>query len=46
MDRYYKLSDLIAASSLFETSRRSFREGKPAEIIVRDKRRKPKSPAK
>ncbi|QMW28766.1 NYN domain-containing protein [Aspergillus flavus] len=43
---YYKLSDLIAASSLFETSRRSFREGKPAEIIVRDKRRKPKSPAK
>lgn len=43
---YHKLSDLITASSLFETSRRSFRKGSPPDIIVRDIRRKPKCPAK
>ncbi|EIT81596.1 hypothetical protein AO1008_02431 [Aspergillus oryzae 100-8] len=43
---YHKLSDLITASSLFETSRRSFRRGSPPDIIVRDIRRKPKSCAK
>ncbi|KAB8235720.1 NYN domain-containing protein [Aspergillus alliaceus] len=43
---YHKLSDLITASSLFETARRSLREGLPTEIIVRDKRRMPKSSAK
>ncbi|KAE8137796.1 NYN domain-containing protein [Aspergillus pseudotamarii] len=42
---YHKLSDLITDSSLFETARRSFRKGSPAEITVRDKRRKPSSSA-
>ncbi|KAJ1716315.1 NYN domain-containing protein [Aspergillus flavus] len=43
---YHKLSDLITASSLFGTSRRSFRRSSPPDIIVRDIRRKPKSCAK
>ncbi|KAE8363825.1 NYN domain-containing protein [Aspergillus caelatus] len=42
---YHKLSDLIGSSSFFETTRRSFRKGSPAEITVRDKRRNPKSSA-
>ncbi|OOQ89575.1 hypothetical protein PEBR_07818 [Penicillium brasilianum] len=40
---YSMLSDLIAASSWFETSRRSPRDGLPNEICVRDKHRKRKS---
>ncbi|KAJ5770682.1 uncharacterized protein N7511_002733 [Penicillium nucicola] len=43
---YHKLSDLIAASALFETSRRSHGASGSAEVLVRDKRRKPKSSAK
>ncbi|MDT3440698.1 MULTISPECIES: NYN domain-containing protein [unclassified Pseudofrankia] len=35
---YTKLSDLLAAISLFEVSRRSPGDGKPAIIYVRDKR--------
>jgi uncharacterized LabA/DUF88 family protein len=38
---YPKLSDLITATTLFEMSRRSPGEGKPAVIYVRDKRRRP-----
>ncbi|KAL4889608.1 NYN domain-containing protein [Aspergillus ambiguus] len=41
---YHKLSDLITASPLFETTRRSLRNG-CTDIFVRDKRRKPKSSA-
>lgn len=40
---YSKLSDLIAASSWFETTRRSPRDGLPKEICLRDKHRKRKS---
>ncbi|KAJ5236096.1 hypothetical protein N7489_006187 [Penicillium chrysogenum] len=40
---YHKLSDLIAASSWFETTRRSLRNGLSPEIFVRDKRRKSKA---
>lgn len=36
---YAKLSDLITATTLFETSRRSPGESKPAVIYVRDRRR-------
>lgn len=43
---YHKLSDLITASSLFETARRPLRKGLPPEIFVRDKLRKLKSSAK
>ncbi|KAH8430036.1 NYN domain-containing protein [Aspergillus melleus] len=42
---YHKLSDLITAIPLFETTRRSLRNGLPTEILVRDKRRKPKGSA-
>lgn len=38
---YHKLSDLIAASSLFECCRRSLHKGLSTLIYVRDKRRKP-----
>ncbi|KAF5863939.1 hypothetical protein ETB97_009046 [Aspergillus alliaceus] len=41
---YHKLSDLISASPLFETTSRSLPNGF-TEIFVRDKRRKPKSVA-
>ncbi|KAL5363225.1 hypothetical protein BJX96DRAFT_186657 [Aspergillus floccosus] len=41
---YYKPSDLISASSLFETTRHSLPNGS-TDILVRDKRRKPKSVA-
>lgn len=37
---YHKLSDLIAASPLFEISRRSDQKNSPKEIYVRDTRRK------
>jgi uncharacterized LabA/DUF88 family protein len=37
---YHKLSDLITASSLFETSRRSPQKSLSTEIYVRDRRRK------
>jgi hypothetical protein len=40
---YSKLSDLITASSWFETARRSPRHGLPKEICVRYKHRKRKS---
>ncbi|KAJ5807090.1 hypothetical protein N7474_010682 [Penicillium riverlandense] len=40
---YSKLSDLINASPLFETARRSPRDGLSIEIWVRDKRRERKS---
>lgn len=40
---YSKLSDLISASSLFETARRSPRDGLLPEIWVRDKRRRHKN---
>ncbi|MDX8030517.1 NYN domain-containing protein [Lentzea sp. BCCO 10_0856] len=36
---YAKLSDLITATTLFKTDRRSPGEGKPAIIFVRDRRR-------
>lgn len=39
---YHKLSDLITASSLFETNRRSLPKNSSAEIYVRDRRRKSK----
>ncbi|KAJ5937799.1 hypothetical protein N7454_004141 [Penicillium verhagenii] len=43
---YHKLSDLITAlPSMFETSRRSLREGLPMDFFVRDKHRKPKNTA-
>jgi uncharacterized LabA/DUF88 family protein len=38
---YAKLSDLIAATTLFELNRRSPGDGKPAVIYARDKRRRP-----
>jgi uncharacterized LabA/DUF88 family protein len=38
---YGKLSDLIAATSLFETAKRSPGDGKPNVIYVRDKRSTP-----
>jgi uncharacterized LabA/DUF88 family protein len=38
---YAKLSDLVAATTLFELDRRYPGEGKPAVIYVRDKRRRP-----
>jgi uncharacterized LabA/DUF88 family protein len=38
---YAKLSDLIEATSLFETERRSPGDGKQAVIYARDKRRRP-----
>ena len=41
---YAKLSDLIAATTLFELDRRSPGDGKPGIIYVRDKRRRDKRP--
>jgi uncharacterized LabA/DUF88 family protein len=38
---YAKLSELIAATTLFELDRRSPSDGKPAVVYVRDKRRRP-----
>jgi uncharacterized LabA/DUF88 family protein len=38
---YSKLSDLIAATTLFELERRSPGDGKPGVIYARDKRRRP-----
>jgi uncharacterized LabA/DUF88 family protein len=38
---YAKLSDLLAATTLFELDRRSPGDGKPAIIYARDKRRRP-----
>ncbi len=38
---YAKLSDLIAATTLFEVERRSPGDGKPGILYVRDKRRRP-----
>jgi uncharacterized LabA/DUF88 family protein len=38
---YGKLSDLMAATTLFEMERRSSGEGKPGAIYARDKRRRP-----
>jgi uncharacterized LabA/DUF88 family protein len=38
---YAKLSDLMAATTLFEMDRRNPGDGKPAVIYVRDKRRRP-----
>jgi len=38
---YTKLSDLMAATTLFELDRRDPGNGKPAVIYVRDKRRRP-----
>jgi uncharacterized LabA/DUF88 family protein len=38
---YSKLSDLMAATTLFELDRRSPGDGKQADIYVRDKRRQP-----
>jgi uncharacterized LabA/DUF88 family protein len=38
---YSKLSDLIAATTLFEADRRSPGDGKPGVIYVRDRRRRP-----
>ena len=38
---YAKLSDLIAATKLFDLDRRDPGDGKPAVIYVRDKRRRP-----
>jgi uncharacterized LabA/DUF88 family protein len=44
---YAKLSDLMAATTLFELERRSPGDGKPAIIYVQDKRRQPaKRPAR
>ncbi|CDM29869.1 hypothetical protein CBS147339_8491 [Penicillium roqueforti] len=43
---YHKLSDLVAASSIFETSRRCSRSGLPTVVYVRDNRRQPKSSTK
>ncbi|EWM17655.1 hypothetical protein KUTG_07959 [Kutzneria sp. 744] len=36
---YSKLSDLVTATTLFEVTRRSSGEGKPATVYVRDRRR-------
>ncbi|MGP4025746.1 NYN domain-containing protein [Actinomadura sp. 3N407] len=41
---YAKLSDLIAATTLFELDRRSPGDGKPGIIYVRDKRQRDKRP--
>ncbi|MGW2157504.1 OST-HTH/LOTUS domain-containing protein [Nonomuraea sp. NPDC001699] len=41
---YAKLSDLIAATTLFELDRRTPSDGKPAIVYVRDKRHQSKSP--
>ena len=38
---YAKLSDLIAATTLFELGRRDPGDGKPAVVYARDKRRRP-----
>ena len=38
---YAKLSDLMAATGLFDLERRSPGDGKPASLFVRDKRRQP-----
>jgi uncharacterized LabA/DUF88 family protein len=38
---YAKLSDLMAATTLFELERRSTGDGRPGVIYVRDKRRRP-----
>jgi uncharacterized LabA/DUF88 family protein len=38
---YAKLSDLVAATTLFELERRSPGDGKPGVIYARDKRRRP-----
>jgi uncharacterized LabA/DUF88 family protein len=43
---YTKLSDLITATTLFEISRRTPGEGKPAVIYLRDKRRSAEPDAK
>jgi uncharacterized LabA/DUF88 family protein len=40
---YAKLSDLMNATTLFELERRSPGDGKPADMYVRDKRRRPDS---
>ncbi|MFG2089538.1 MULTISPECIES: NYN domain-containing protein [unclassified Spirillospora] len=42
---FAKLSELIAATTLFELDRRSPGDGKPGIIYVRDKRRRDKRPA-
>ncbi|MBS0431280.1 MAG: NYN domain-containing protein [Proteobacteria bacterium] len=39
---YGKLSDLVAATTLFEVERRSTGEGRPAALYVRDRRKLPK----
>ncbi len=36
---YAKLSDLMAATTLFELDRRSAGDGRPGAVYVRDKRR-------
>ncbi|MFI9550395.1 OST-HTH/LOTUS domain-containing protein [Nonomuraea endophytica] len=41
---YTKLSDLIAATTLFELDRRSFGDGKPTVVYARDKRYQSKNP--
>jgi len=38
---YSKLSDLMAATTLFELERRSLGDGRPGAIYTRDKRRRP-----
>ncbi|HYK33768.1 MAG TPA: NYN domain-containing protein [Streptosporangiaceae bacterium] len=38
---YAKLSDLMAATTLFELERRSTGDGRPGVVYVRDKRRRP-----
>lgn len=43
---YSKLSDLIAATTLFELERRSPGDGKPGILCARDKRRRPGKRAK
>ncbi len=40
---YAKLSDLMAATTLFEMERRSTADGRPGVIYVRDKRRRPRT---
>ncbi|MFF3666129.1 OST-HTH/LOTUS domain-containing protein [Microtetraspora malaysiensis] len=42
---YTKLSDLIAAITLFDLDRRTLGDGKPAVIYARDKRHPSKNPA-
>jgi hypothetical protein len=39
---YAKLSDLMAATTLFDLDRRDLGEGKPAVVYARDKRRRDK----